>query len=75
MQHTSDKSKLFCLRPQFYSIPSDHGISVTSAFPEPYRTNGTVFIAEHGSWNRQSAIGYRIGQVDVSPAPCCSAIL
>jgi len=27
-------------------------------FPEPYR--GQLFIAEHGSWNRSSRIGYRV---------------
>ncbi len=27
-------------------------------FPEPYR--GGIFIAEHGSWNRSSKVGYRI---------------
>lgn len=30
-------------------------------FPEPYR--GRVFIAEHGSWNRSSPIGYRVTTV------------
>ena len=30
-------------------------------FPEPYR--GQVFIAEHGSWNRSSKVGYRITMV------------
>jgi len=29
-----------------------------SAFPPPYR--GAVFIAEHGSWNRSTPIGYRV---------------
>lgn len=33
------------------------------AFPEKYR-NG-IFIAEHGSWNRSSKIGYRISFVSV----------
>jgi glucose/arabinose dehydrogenase len=28
------------------------------AFPEPYRSR--VFIAEHGSWNRTTPIGYRV---------------
>ncbi len=27
-------------------------------FPEPYR--GRIFIAEHGSWNRSTPVGYRI---------------
>jgi glucose/arabinose dehydrogenase len=29
-----------------------------TAFPEPYR--GGVFIAEHGSWNRRTPVGYRV---------------
>jgi len=29
-----------------------------TAFPPPYR--GAVFIAEHGSWNRSTPIGYRV---------------
>ncbi|MDX1570661.1 MAG: PQQ-dependent sugar dehydrogenase [Xanthomonadales bacterium] len=32
-----------------------------SMFPAPYR--GRVFIAEHGSWNRSSKIGYRVTMV------------
>lgn len=31
-------------------------------FPESYR--GKIFIAEHGSWNRKSPLGYRITLVD-----------
>jgi glucose/arabinose dehydrogenase len=33
-------------------------------FPAAYR--GAVFIAEHGSWNRSEAIGYRLSVVDVA---------
>jgi len=33
-------------------------------FPEEYR--GSIFIAEHGSWNRSKRIGYRITRVQVS---------
>lgn len=33
-----------------------------SMFPERYR--GKVFIAEHGSWNRSTKIGYRVTVVD-----------
>jgi glucose/arabinose dehydrogenase len=29
-----------------------------SMFPEEYR--GQIFIAEHGSWNRSTPIGYRV---------------
>jgi glucose/arabinose dehydrogenase len=32
-------------------------------FPEAYR--GRIFIAEHGSWNRESPLGYRITTVRV----------
>lgn len=32
------------------------------SFPEEYR--GKIFIAEHGSWNRSSKVGYRITIVD-----------
>ena len=32
-------------------------------FPEEYR--GSVFIAEHGSWNRSTPIGYRITRVNL----------
>ena len=31
-------------------------------FPEDYR--GNIFIAEHGSWNRSSKVGYRVVRVD-----------
>lgn len=33
------------------------------SFPEEYR--GDIFIAEHGSWNRSTPLGYRITRVDV----------
>ncbi len=36
------------------------------AFPERYR--GQIFIAEHGSWNRSSKIGYRVMVVGVDGA-------
>ncbi len=32
-------------------------------FPPPYR--GQIFIAEHGSWNRSSRIGYRVSLVEL----------
>ncbi len=35
-----------------------------SMFPPEYR--GKVFIAEHGSWNRQTPIGYRVSTVDIN---------
>jgi glucose/arabinose dehydrogenase len=34
-----------------------------TAFPEKYR--GGIFIAEHGSWNRSSPVGYRVTFVKV----------
>ncbi len=33
-------------------------------FPDDYR--GSVFIAEHGSWNRSKRIGYRISRVTIA---------
>jgi glucose/arabinose dehydrogenase len=33
------------------------------AFPAPYR--GRIFIAEHGSWNRTTPIGYRVTTVEL----------
>jgi glucose/arabinose dehydrogenase len=33
------------------------------AFPPEYRNN--IFVAEHGSWNRSTKIGYRIARVVV----------
>ncbi|MCB0755018.1 MAG: sorbosone dehydrogenase family protein [Flavobacteriales bacterium] len=33
------------------------------AFPESYRSS--VFIAEHGSWNRTTPIGYRVSRVEL----------
>ena len=35
-----------------------------SQFPAEYRHS--LFIAEHGSWNRSTPIGYRVARVDVS---------
>jgi len=32
-------------------------------FPEPYRSS--IYIAEHGSWNRTTPIGYRISRVEL----------
>jgi len=34
-------------------------------FPEAFR--GNVFIAEHGSWNRSSKVGYQVVRVTVDP--------
>jgi glucose/arabinose dehydrogenase len=34
-------------------------------FPSHWSGNDTLFIAEHGSWNRNIAIGYRIALVQV----------
>src|SRR5262245_42404951 len=39
-------------------------------FPERYR--GGIFIAEHGSWNRSTAIGYRVTFVKVEGARAVS---
>ncbi|MBR7512922.1 hypothetical protein KC219_22450, partial [Mycobacterium tuberculosis] len=37
-----------------------------SSFPPEYRNN--VFIAEHGSWNRSSKVGYRVVRVVLDAA-------
>jgi glucose/arabinose dehydrogenase len=39
-------------------------------FPEKYR--GGIFIAEHGSWNRSTPIGYRVSFVKVEGARAVS---
>jgi glucose/arabinose dehydrogenase len=39
-------------------------------FPEKYR--GGVFIAEHGSWNRSTPVGYRVTYVNVDGARATS---
>jgi len=35
-------------------------------FPEKYTKPGRVFIAEHGSWDRDTPIGYRITTVNIN---------
>lgn len=50
------------------AIPTTSGstaVPQTSAFPHRFQSGGTVLVAEHGSWNRQSAIGYRVALVQV----------
>jgi glucose/arabinose dehydrogenase len=37
-----------------------------SQFPQQYRTNYVAFIAEHGSWNREVPLGYRIMTVNTT---------
>ena len=39
-------------------------------FPEKYR--GGVFIAEHGSWNRSTPVGYRVSFVKIEGARATS---
>jgi glucose/arabinose dehydrogenase len=39
-------------------------------FPERYR--GGIFIAEHGSWNRRTPIGYRVTFVKVEAGQATS---
>lgn len=34
-------------------------------FPNPVKTNYTLFIAEHGSWNRRVHVGYRVSIFDI----------
>jgi glucose/arabinose dehydrogenase len=35
-------------------------------FPQPYR--GAIFVAEHGSWNRSSKVGYRVTVIRLDDA-------
>lgn len=44
---------------------SDGGAASSQRWPAQY--DGTVFVAEHGSWNRDIPIGYRIANVALSP--------
>lgn len=39
---------------KFYHVPTVKGIPPNSWFPSGFNSTGTVFIAEHGSWNRQA---------------------
>ena len=32
-------------------------------FPDDYRNN--IFVAEHGSWNRSTKVGYRIARIKI----------
>ena len=57
---------------KFYSVPLVGGaagggapLPQPSLFPAAYRTSDSVLIAEHGSWNREQAIGYRVALVQV----------
>ena len=43
---------------------------IGTMFPEEYR--GHIFIAEHGSWNRSSPIGYRVTLVKLSGSQAVS---
>eukprot|EP00887_Chlorella_sp_A99_P002455 scaffold10.g2455.t1 len=57
---------------KFYSVPGAPGAGASDArqagtFPAPFQGGGTILLAEHGSWNRQSAIGYRVAMVQVDP--------
>ncbi len=40
-----------------------------SMFPQQYRDN--IFIAEHGSWNRQTPVGYRIELATLDAGRTC----
>lgn len=42
--------------------------AINSSFPPPYTGPSTVFLAEHGSWNRQFYIGYRVAMVQLDAA-------
>lgn len=45
------------------------GLSFYTGDQFPDANQNSLFIAEHGSWNRSSKVGYRVLQVDTSTAP------
>lgn len=45
------------------------GLSFYTGDQFPDANQNTLFIAEHGSWNRSSKVGYRVLQVDTSTTP------
>lgn len=59
------------LASQAIPATSSGAIPQASAFPHRFQSGGAVFIAEHGSWNRESAIGYRVALVQVSVRQSC----
>lgn len=52
------------LRIQAHSAPLGMRFYTGTQFPEDYR--GRIFIAEHGSWNRSSKVGYRVTMVTLN---------
>ena len=53
-------SHLTCLHPEVLQLRSRY-VDVGSMFPAEY--NRSLFIPEHGSWNRALQIGYRLVNV------------
>ncbi|BBB24648.1 PQQ-dependent sugar dehydrogenase [Amphritea japonica] len=45
------------------------GLSFYTGNQFPDANQNSLFIAEHGSWNRSSKVGYRVVQVDTSATP------
>eukprot|EP00884_Botryococcus_braunii_P003192 jgi/Botrbrau1/12874/Bobra.0188s0016.1 len=43
------------------------GVAFYSGTQFPSTFNGSIFVAEHGSWDRAQSIGYRIANVKVGP--------
>lgn len=50
------------------------GLSFYTGDQFPDADQNTLFIAEHGSWNRSSKVGYRVLQVDTSTSPVTSKV-
>lgn len=58
--------KIVAMMPSCDTLTNCYTIACSGGgFPSSY--NGTVFIAEHGSWARDPAIGYRIAAVKLAP--------
>lgn len=50
---------------QAHSAPLGMKFYTGAMFPERYR--GSIFVAEHGSWNRSSPVGYRLSVATPEP--------
>lgn len=51
----------------FYDPPRVAGVNVTNPWPPEWSGDGAMFVAEHGSWNRIDAIGYRVVFLRATP--------
>ncbi len=53
-------------------VPSIRGFYVFFLLNNCFSHPGRIFIAEHGSWNRSSKIGYRVMQVTLEDGEALS---